>query len=196
MDLKKLRDKAEKFFRKRWSKQSHESVSDFGAYCVEQWLSGRHIETSWEYLSVDYLRKFGLKYKERGSSDMLSQVATVHLEDAPSVSARYGDHSKDLDRFENSEALRDKRLPRAHRVIFILFYEWGFTLREIADLFGVSESRICQQHTQALREHRLRLTNKPITPVKPKEVKDDPVMEIQRRYFDEEMERLRQKNNS
>jgi RNA polymerase sigma factor for flagellar operon FliA len=47
-----------------------------------------------------------------------------------------------------------ERLPDRLRQILSLYYEHDCTLREIGAIFGVSESRICQLHTEAM--HRLR----------------------------------------
>ncbi len=53
---------------------------------------------------------------------------------------------------ENAELLarRIERLPDAQRKVLALYYYEDLTLREIAEAFGVSESRICQIHGQAI----------------------------------------------
>ena len=38
-----------------------------------------------------------------------------------------------------------------------LYYEQELNLREIGDVLGVSESRVCQLHTQAIARLRSRL---------------------------------------
>jgi RNA polymerase sigma factor FliA len=45
---------------------------------------------------------------------------------------------------------RIRALPEMQRKVLALYYEEGLLLREIAETFGVSESRICQVHTQAI----------------------------------------------
>jgi RNA polymerase sigma factor (sigma-70 family) len=42
-----------------------------------------------------------------------------------------------------------KTLPQAERVMVILKYQWGLDQREIAEAFGVTESRISQKLTEA-----------------------------------------------
>lgn len=42
-------------------------------------------------------------------------------------------------------------LPDKERIVVSLYFIGGMTLREIAGLFAVSESRICQIKEQALR---------------------------------------------
>ncbi len=49
-----------------------------------------------------------------------------------------------------------ERLPEREQVILGLYYGEEMTLREIGEIFGITESRVCQLHTQALR--RLRAT--------------------------------------
>ena len=45
---------------------------------------------------------------------------------------------------------RLKALPEIQRKILALYYEEGLLLREIAETFGLTESRICQLHAQAI----------------------------------------------
>ena len=47
-------------------------------------------------------------------------------------------------------AQRIKRLPELQRKVLSLYYYEGLRLREIAEVFGVTESRICQIHSQAI----------------------------------------------
>jgi RNA polymerase sigma factor for flagellar operon FliA len=44
-----------------------------------------------------------------------------------------------------------ERLPRREREVAVLLYVKNLTLREIGDILGVSESRVCQIHTQLKR---------------------------------------------
>jgi RNA polymerase sigma factor FliA len=46
--------------------------------------------------------------------------------------------------------VRLKQLPDMQRKILALYYEEGLLLREIAQTFGLTESRICQIHAQAV----------------------------------------------
>lgn len=41
-----------------------------------------------------------------------------------------------------------------------MYYEQEMNLREIGEVLGVSESRICQMHTQAISRLRTRLRDK------------------------------------
>jgi len=50
-------------------------------------------------------------------------------------------------------------LPRREREIAILLYVKNLTLREIGDVLGVSESRVCQIHTQLKKSLRARLAD-------------------------------------
>ena len=43
-----------------------------------------------------------------------------------------------------------KRLPERERVIMVLYYQENMTLKEIGETIGMSESRICQLHAQAI----------------------------------------------
>lgn len=46
---------------------------------------------------------------------------------------------------------RLEQLPLNQQQILHMYYFKDFRLGEIAEVFGVSESRICQLHTQAIR---------------------------------------------
>jgi RNA polymerase sigma factor for flagellar operon FliA len=47
-------------------------------------------------------------------------------------------------------ARRIEKLPEMQRKVLALYYFEDMRLREIAEAFGVTESRICQIHSQAI----------------------------------------------
>ncbi len=49
------------------------------------------------------------------------------------------------------------RLPEREKIVLTLYYYEGLTLAEIGEVFGVTESRICQIHTKAVLHLRARL---------------------------------------
>lgn len=88
-----------------------------------------------------------------------------------------GDHDEDyLERHlpqtdaEPMEILRDKRfrtalvdaienLPEREKLLMSMYYEQDLNLREIGAVMGVTESRVCQLHSQAVSRLRSRLKN-------------------------------------
>lgn len=48
-------------------------------------------------------------------------------------------------------------LPQREKLVMSLYYERELNLREIGEVMGVSESRVCQLHTQAVARLRVRL---------------------------------------
>ncbi len=50
-----------------------------------------------------------------------------------------------------------ERLPERERRVMGMYYEQDLNLREIAQVLGVTESRVCQLHSQAVRRLRERL---------------------------------------
>ena len=48
-------------------------------------------------------------------------------------------------------------LPEREKMMMALYYEEELNLREIGEVLGVSESRVCQVHTQAIARLRSRL---------------------------------------
>jgi RNA polymerase sigma factor for flagellar operon FliA len=49
------------------------------------------------------------------------------------------------------------RLPEREKLLMSLYYERGLNLREIGAVMEVSESRVCQLHSQAVTRLRARL---------------------------------------
>jgi RNA polymerase sigma factor for flagellar operon FliA len=62
---------------------------------------------------------------------------------------------------EAKQRFRDafQRLPERERRVAVLLYVQNMTLREVGDVLGVSESRVCQIHTQLRRDLRTALAD-------------------------------------
>ncbi len=67
-----------------------------------------------------------------------------------------------LEELQARELLRGLRTVLSHKERFILeqYYEVGHTLREIGELLGLTESRVCQIHTNILARLRDRCARK------------------------------------
>jgi len=52
-------------------------------------------------------------------------------------------------------------MPERERTVLTMYYYDGMTLTEIGSVLGVTESRVCQIHTKALRQLRSRLADRP-----------------------------------
>jgi RNA polymerase sigma factor for flagellar operon FliA len=70
--------------------------------------------------------------------------------------------SEDIERSERHAILaeRIKDLPEKQRKVLALYYHEGLRFAEIAEVFGVSESRICQIHGQAVKALRTHMTGR------------------------------------
>jgi len=53
-----------------------------------------------------------------------------------------------------------EKLPEREKLAMSLYYEQDLNLREIGEVLGVSESRVCQLHTQAVARLRARLNSR------------------------------------
>jgi len=74
--------------------------------------------------------------------------------------------------FRASVAAAVESLPQTECLVIALYYHEDLTLSEIADIFGVTESRVCQIHTQAVLRLRNRLAHQAVIP--PESRGDDP----------------------
>jgi RNA polymerase sigma factor for flagellar operon FliA len=76
-------------------------------------------------------------------------------------------HSDDLDSNPEHSAMRSdakarfrqafERLPERERKVAVLLYVYNLTLREIGEILGVTESRVCQIHGQITKKLRAEL---------------------------------------
>ena len=64
---------------------------------------------------------------------------------------------------ESKQALLDavEAMPERERTVLTMYYYDGMTLTEIGAVLGVTESRVCQIHTKALRQLRSKLADRP-----------------------------------
>lgn len=92
--------------------------------------------------------------KDLSNSDSTELIDTIKDEKAttPLEKLEEKDSKKELER-----ALA--RLPERERVILALYYHENMTLKEIGDAINVSESRVCQLHSQAIMKLRNLLTH-------------------------------------
>ena len=70
-----------------------------------------------------------------------------------------GDPSKQLEQRSLRESLVQgiEALPEREKLMMALYYEQDLNLREIGEVMGVTESRVCQLHSQAVARLRARL---------------------------------------
>jgi len=66
--------------------------------------------------------------------------------------SRTGTPEQELDSNQRHQTVSDavKRLPEREQMVLSLYYEKEMNLKEIGEVLGVSESRVCQIHGQAL----------------------------------------------
>lgn len=64
-----------------------------------------------------------------------------------------------VDDFRSALAHEVAALPERERLVMSLYYDDELNLREIGEVLGVSESRVCQLHGQALTRLRARMTD-------------------------------------
>ncbi len=90
-----------------------------------------------------------MRHGTRGNSDMLGQKGRISLGPEANVEQRLVADSTELRRFDESSVLRHQGLSSVERCCVMLYYQWGFNEKEIADCFGFTESRASQVKSRA-----------------------------------------------
>jgi RNA polymerase sigma factor FliA len=117
-------------------------------------------------ISVDDLRR---REDDIAVSDVTS-LNTLVISDEETTVERLdtiagGDARLDPEQAAATSEAKDKfrrafeRLPRREREVAVLLYVKNLTLREIGEILGVSESRVCQIHSQLKRTLKQQLTD-------------------------------------
>ena len=116
-------------------------------------------------ISTDDLRR---RQDDIAVSDVTSLNTLVISDDETTVeridTLAHGDIRLDPEHAATAQAAKDKfrrafeLLPRREREVAVLLYVKNLTLREIGDILGVSESRVCQIHSQLKRTLKQQLS--------------------------------------
>jgi RNA polymerase sigma factor FliA len=147
---------------RRWERDIHKAREQFTS------LHGRRPsrEELSEMLAIspDELRR---RQDDIAVSDVTSLNTLVISDDETTVeridTLADGDSRLDPEQAATAQAGKDKfrrafeLLPRREREVAVLLYVKNLTLREIGDILGVSESRVCQIHSQLKRTLRQQL---------------------------------------
>ncbi len=97
----------------------------------------------------------GSIYDKKGTSEeSLSVIDTIE-------DSKYIDPLKNLEDKDTKKDLQMalRRLPERERLIMVLYYHENLTLKEIGETLELSESRVCQLHSQAIMKLRNILTS-------------------------------------
>jgi RNA polymerase sigma factor for flagellar operon FliA len=84
--------------------------------------------------------------------DRFNLIDTIEDTDAPDPS-----HAYRVQALKETLAAAIQRLPERERIVIGLYYYEGFTLKEIGEVLGVTESRVSQLHTKAILRLRGRI---------------------------------------
>ena len=100
-------------------------------------------------------RGYQLVYLEDFGSDDDDDYLDRHIiGEAPDPLSLLEDHD-----MRNALIQSIEELPEREKMVMGLYYEEDLNLREIGEVLGVSESRVCQLHSQAIARVRARITS-------------------------------------
>jgi len=81
------------------------------------------------------------------------------LDESSAVACPSPLHQLESERFEQALAAAIEELPEREKRVLSLYYDEGLNLKEIGQVLGVSESRVCQLHSQCAARLRARLAD-------------------------------------
>lgn len=139
--------RASEILKNKFKHLRREDVEDFRQYCAEEYLKGRNLKTPFSHLYVDYFRIYGVSKKRRqNGKQVLSSADALNQPDNVSDDCLLTEFTKDnINAFIEAEDLRGHRADRIDRATLILHFEWGFKLKEIADLFDMTPEYITKR---------------------------------------------------
>lgn len=85
-------------------------------------------------------------YDKRGTSEDSMEIIDT-IEDSNKLNPQERMEEKNV-KTDLQRALQ--RLPERERVLMVLYYQENMTMKEIGETIGMSESRVCQLHAQAI----------------------------------------------
>jgi RNA polymerase sigma factor for flagellar operon FliA len=149
---------------RRWERDIHKAREQFTS--LHSRRPTREELAAMLAVSTDELRR---RQDDIAVSDVTSLNTLVISDDETNVeridTLAASDHRLDPEHAATAQAAKDKfrrafeLLPKREREVAVLLYVKNLTLREIGDILGVSESRICQIHSQLKRTLRTQLAD-------------------------------------
>jgi len=150
-------------------KMSHTPRSTFrNSKQISEAIQGIERETGRDARDSEIAERLGVSMDEfhrmlesAASTKMLSlDELTSERQDGPGLVS--DDEAGPLEVLEAEEFRRDvvaaiERLPEREQLVLSLYYEQELNLREIGEVLGVGESRVCQIHAQAVLRIRARV---------------------------------------
>ena len=92
---------------------------------------------------------------EEGAVDVIEDEDSIEIIDTI-ADDKYETPDEVMERKDSKRELEAalKRLPERERMLLVLYYQQNMTLKEIGEIINVSESRVCQLHSQAIMKLR------------------------------------------
>jgi hypothetical protein len=144
-----------------------ELADDFSQEIFVYWLSGRRQAQTLDQAFIEYLRTlYGHTRTKCNRSRLQAQRHYIELSEIRNLAhdSRVFEASWRPPDSPGGEAVKLDRAflsqefgcDREDRILLILYFEWGFLLEEIGDLFEFTQSRASQVLAQALSDYKKR----------------------------------------
>lgn len=115
-----------------------QDIDDVTQYILTKWLSGVRHNSTIDYLVIDYLRESSGRKGNKTYETKRNLSIPLSLDELKSVAV-----DPETCVVAIADVISTYVSDQRSRIIAKLYYVWGFSLREIGDLFEITESRVC-----------------------------------------------------
>jgi DNA-directed RNA polymerase specialized sigma24 family protein len=148
-DLKNNLEKFRAWAIKHFAYVPREDIEELVQHVAVVWFEGKRLHAAYNHLAIDYFRKHGKRMgraKKVKAGDLYQQVLVsgdkIQEDSNETLWSAIKDKSKTPPEILPEKYL--KGLKNVERAVIVLYFQWGFNMKEIGHALGVTECRISQ----------------------------------------------------